>query len=804
MPNRVGKTMKNQAYFLTIVRFVPTLLLYSSIAFAGLTPGEFIDIKADYLRYDDATDHIIASGNVEISGPSFNLKASRIIVDNQENIAKTSGNVRLVYNNMKIEAASLLFSLVSDDIVVNDYVGKTKMVSERSTGNVLVSGNVYFSSRRLQKKADHWHGQDFSGTSCDYPQAHYQADAASFRLYPGDRVEANWVVVHAGIIPLFATPYWVHHLGNTNYKIHFPQIGKNDIEGSFFKYQADFAYDKQSRLTVLFDSMSKKGTGIGLKNTLETRADHLDLSYYRNDEQDTGLLSHRADMLYRNKDDNTLVREASFLFRDRYLLSGGRENRNRVSLTHRLLPWFNQDSMVSIDNNLLSKTWTYSLLLKNKNELAQRTVGFSQFKNDLTHYSKIKGSYRYSEGSHSQLFTYQDIDSSSSESSKIVRLSVQGKVFDNSSIVGRINYNENNNSGQIENTLLPFIRLNTSLWSVPLSIESNLNIDLDADQVTSDDHINLMEKIPEVTIMPKPVSVLGISYSPRISLGRYRERQYISGINFIRDLNDTSRLLLKNNVNHRLGNDLISFSSNWSFDQYLYSSNDAQYRFNQDYGLSLSWLGMSNESKYTNAYIDGFSPFYFDQFQSSRRRIISNLVRYSYGKILNFTVNDRWDLELDKRSDEQFSLQITQGKELSLHSKTSYSFDRSQWNDFIQTIRINWGKHSFQSSIHYDIEQGKLNNSTARLQIETGDTWQEAVKIELSYLFDSLKTQHLFPAISIKKNLHCWEAIYKWNRSKEEHMLTFSLNLFKDERIGYSVDNKGSKLVGIDKLGKKQ
>lgn len=237
----------------------------------------------------------------ENEGVPMRVEADDYNLDASTGVAKGTGNVKIVYQGLVLEADSLTVNLKTKDV---EAVGNVFLYSLEAPGVEIAKGHDFywkgqsikgnFDTRRFQVgasrgKLDEWYTASQTGefepngdvilthvgvSTCEYlidGHAHYRIEAREVRYNSKtERFTAKHAVYKIGNVPVFYWPWIAWDTTNTSAGgIRF-QAGQNSDWGTFLLMSRKWRINDLLQTEVDVDLMSQRGVGLGNETQFET------------------------------------------------------------------------------------------------------------------------------------------------------------------------------------------------------------------------------------------------------------------------------------------------------------------------------------------------------------------------------------------------------------------------------------------------------------------------------------------------------------------------------------------------------
>lgn len=224
---------------------------------AGMTGNSTgLNLTADRLDYDTATNEFTASGHARLEDRGTTLEAETLGYNKQTGEVAAEGRVLYRDSEVVIEADTLGVNLETGD-------GAAK-------GNVsmyYIDGNARVTGRALEKKgANHFILEDGMVTTCDGDSPAWSLRTARTDLRLGTGISCEHVRFRVRSLPVFYIPYfWAPVLLEKQSGFLFPEFGHGSTLGNIFKLRYYWMLGVDSDATIEADYFSKRGFGKGLE-----------------------------------------------------------------------------------------------------------------------------------------------------------------------------------------------------------------------------------------------------------------------------------------------------------------------------------------------------------------------------------------------------------------------------------------------------------------------------------------------------------------------------------------------------------
>lgn len=254
-----------------------------------LTGG--VTVRADSLKYDQASDTYQAEGNVEILWDGVTLFSDRASLQQGTGEAVAEGKVRLVKGGD---------TLTSERIRVN----LTSQQGEALNGDLFIrQRNLYLRGVRLEKTGmDDYRLERGTFTTCDGPAPSWKFTASDLDVTLEEYASGRNAVFYLKDIPVLYIPYIVFPVKRERHSgFLFPRIGSSTKKGFTFDLPYYWAISPSQDLTADLDIQSRRGVGAGVEyRYLRSHDSHGEIrSYFI---QDTSQERGRGELLARQQE----------------------------------------------------------------------------------------------------------------------------------------------------------------------------------------------------------------------------------------------------------------------------------------------------------------------------------------------------------------------------------------------------------------------------------------------------------------------------------------------------------------------
>lgn len=205
---------------------------------------------ADKMDYDRENRILRGIGNVKVVYKDVVLYADKITIEMDTKDAFAEGNVRVHQEGKVLEAEKMHYNF------------------ETRKGDIEeTSGFVYpwywEGDEVIRHSPDFYEARNCTITTCEYENPHWRVKAKKVRIYPGDRLVANHVVMYAGNVPIFYLPVYYQSLKDERSRWTIIP-GHSDKWGTYLLTGYDWLLTEYVDSTLRIDYRRKRGFGAGL------------------------------------------------------------------------------------------------------------------------------------------------------------------------------------------------------------------------------------------------------------------------------------------------------------------------------------------------------------------------------------------------------------------------------------------------------------------------------------------------------------------------------------------------------------
>ncbi|PKN16189.1 MAG: lipopolysaccharide biosynthesis protein, partial [Deltaproteobacteria bacterium HGW-Deltaproteobacteria-23] len=231
------------------------LVLASCLPLSAAESGEVV-LRADRLSYEQKSELLRATGNVEMEWGGSRLYADMAEYYREKGIVSAQGSVKLVKGQDTLAGDSVEFDVDSKKGVINN-------------GRIFVeSNNIHASGSKIEKTGEqNYRIEKASITSCDGDKPSWQFKVDELKLTVDSFASGRNAYFYLGDTPVFWFP-WLIFPANTERQSGFllPTVGNSSKKGIFLEIPYYWAISPNQDLTVAPDFQSKRGVGAALEH----------------------------------------------------------------------------------------------------------------------------------------------------------------------------------------------------------------------------------------------------------------------------------------------------------------------------------------------------------------------------------------------------------------------------------------------------------------------------------------------------------------------------------------------------------
>ncbi len=666
-----------------------------------------------------------------LEAEEFNLEASSLKYDQNNNFLEISGDIRGNYGKFYIKSEDI-------EIFLKDSSGEdNKMRLITSAEEIKLKPGVI--------------------TGCELESPHYYFDAEKVNIYPGDYLELYDVTFKElnGRLSLFYWPYLYISLDRDQDNF-FPSFGYNERRGWFIKTK--YFYNNRFDLPGNFylDHYTISGSAGGIKQYFLNEHNQKAYLYYYTQQNKTnlsGLFNWEAEFYHQYSGENW-EEDFSYLYqdfddkveRDADLSLNSRDNRR---YTYGSLDYDETDYFESDDRDYEEYSFDFyqrDNILDDLNYIFNYNIDFDRDPDEgLAKEENRKVDIRYTfENEWNLDLEYYDGEKDEPNEEILTR---QG---------GELSLNKRYSNINLEILL--------ERYSPGFSEEDENGV--------------VFSREPEVNIDYFPAG----NFEYAASYGKYyeedseKEGQRLNGeIRYSKNYSffNNSYLFQRNNFtasSYKL-RDLDGYRN-----QYFLEN-----RFRMVNNLS-SRLQFVNIYQYDQRWLN--SPFEFDQGEN--KNLLDSGLRYNINRRFDLNINSGYDFLEEEYLLLETLADYSPNQDWTLSLGSTYNLNENNFSDNLIFKSIYEGERlRHKLGLEYDLNSSYLEELDNQLIYELDGKWGWYIESNLSINYD-YEDKIREANLQLKKNFHCRELAFSYDYIDEEYTIQYSINLFPSQPIGVS------------------
>ncbi len=533
-------------------------------------------------------------------------------------------------------------------------------------------------------------------TTCDLPHEHYDITARSTTVYPNDKIvfrDASFIVLGKKLFTLRRVAVPIKEITQNPSVI--PRVGNSAEEGNYVKLGYT-AFASKSNMTFLnTDLMQRKGIGFGIQDFYKTAGGYGGLYFYVLDDKNISQTTLTGKFNHSQRIGDVVMDLTSNLRSNSYLYAPQSKSLdNRISFTRAV-----RDATTSLTygqsvNNVFARTVNTSGNLRDRRQFGPRTYLNTSF--DYT-------AYDAGAGTRARLVSQS-------------LFSKTGNKFD---------------------------------WD----LSAQKLTDLSDEAFVGQGRFGGIERLPEVSIASDTTRLghilpFSLPARMRLSYGKFTELPTTETDRALLDINSPS--------SHYALSHTWTALAGAGFKQFVYGDDTAQYSWDADAQVSKK---LSDTSAFALTYRyqrpRGFTPFRFDYV--GKYNILNASLDLKQGDRYKVSLLGGYNFEQPQfpwqDSVLRFSIQPTPS--FLLYTATGYDFNRGQWRQVINQVRVRAGQDfKLDLGSRYDPLAGKLAVLRGSLDTPVGDK----DRVQAIAGWNGLTNSFDYRSFKITRDLHCWEA----------------------------------------------
>lgn len=662
----------------------------------GQQPGDCVAFSADSINTTFENDKAVlttVTGNVTARYRDFLVTAEKGQVNYGTNLAVFEGNV--VFRIGIQEARGQRIEINIKTLDWSFQPARSTITPEFAQGNL--KAPIFASAMRISGERDREVSAfEANVTTCDLPHEHYDLQAGSFDVYPNDKIVfKNVRVIVLGkrlvTLPRFVVP--IKEI-NKNPSL-IPRLGQSAEEGAYAKFGYTALASRANMTFLLADVMQRKGLGLGVQDFYKTNGGNGGLYFYHLNDQNISQETINGRFNHTQRW-GSLQMDASSNFRSNSYLYAPQSKtlENQISFNRSTSGANTSLTLGQSISSVFQRTTSLSGNLSHRQEFNPRTYMNTSF--DYTNY------------------TSQDQSRARLVSQTL--FSKRGDKFD---------------------------------WD----LSAQDITDLSDEAFVGQGQFGGIERLPEVSITSDSARLghilpFNLPARMRFSYGRFAELP--------QSMKDRAFLDITSPSTHYEISDTWSAFAGAGFKQFVYGDNTAQYSLDASAQLSKK-LGDTSTFALTYRFQQprGFTPFRFDFI--GKYNIINASLNIENSERFKLSLIGGYNFEQKQfpwqDSVLRFTFQPTDN--LLFYTATGYDFNRSQWRQVINQVRIRSGeKFKLDLGTRYDPLSSKL--ATARGSLDTRISAKDHIQAIAGW--NGITGAFDYRSIMFTRDLHCWEA----------------------------------------------
>lgn len=250
-----------------------------------------VELNGDVLNYSVDGSTITAEGNVVVFRDQTTLSCDSVEFSQESNVARATGNVKLITPNGTLEGENLVFNFdtMTGDfqetkIYANPYYGFSETVEKISDDQInMINGYI---------------------TTSDYDNPEYRLHSKKIEVHPGDKMVARNVIWYFGKLPIMYIPKFVQSLEDKKPRVILTP-GYDKEWGMFLLSQWRYYFSENFKGTIHLDAREKKdmAEGLDLEYVTDNFGKGVFYTYYMNERSIT------SDRFYEERPSPTVEKE---------------------------------------------------------------------------------------------------------------------------------------------------------------------------------------------------------------------------------------------------------------------------------------------------------------------------------------------------------------------------------------------------------------------------------------------------------------------------------------------------------------
>lgn len=781
-----------------------------------------VKIQATNTYYQEASKLFIASGNVKLLYGNVSIEAPKLVFDTVANQVRGTGNITITRGDDQFNSNYIFYDLKKNTIKLSNI----HIAIEPPDGKA----PIYLRAEEIIDYDTHKVGKNGIFSTCEFEHPHYYIRGKQFKYYPDKRIIGQNVFVYAPIlfVPFgFWTPIYLYELGERKVVWNFPAIGEKKTAGWgwFMQNTIDYNNINGEDSSVFVDLFQNKGIGLGVRHQyLLPNNQQGSIYYYKLKERDNGDISQKKSWTQTLSPIEPLTLKLDYTEVDAIVINGNSRNDNvKKSVDIKYSELNKNDSGLVINSNIEEF---------NNFRSKQDTLKTS-YEQKLNNFTSIKANLNKTLSHTNQTETYY------SDLTYTKRLRHNGKLTQ------KFNYNSKDKGGDEldPDKLLKYYLTYTNPLTDTLSFTLNVNrlFDLDEDRVTSDSQSgdnNFLYKEPEIILNYTP-KFNHFTFNQKTTIARYQEVRYNSS--------DKKQRIFPENQYYTVDPNTYIFNTsvkktisglpfdttytlNLGYDQYLFKAeNTSITEGDAAYSTSLSLTQSSDFFKFikfnttyttVGAPDENNSPYFaFDNDIQKQNKVSPELIfylinpsKYKWSHETSYNwITHKWTdylTRLDINPNKLFRFEASTGKNINPNTDSERN---RPYRDLNTTLTLNLPNgfeldHTLNLDLNKQLLDDEFYISQAYFDVKFTLFTDPFYKLQVSGSFDYDTdnqnndydvTRYQMQTLSLIKKEHRRTLKLQYNKRREEYKFEYIIDAFPKDSIGFKKTKEVWKIEGI-------
>ena len=251
------------------VRWLPFLAMMMAVSptNAAIKPNQIVTINAMTIAYASSENQLLASENVLIEFRNYTIRSKEFEFNSESRYGIVSGNIEISGPSQNIKADLITYDGLN-------YIGTIQTLHGRIGKLIIAGDSARITPEKIMIK-------NASVTGCDSPTPDYIIRSSQLDIYPQWGVLIsfdNWVSI--GSIPSLWMPTFIY--GSRNYSLlannsSVPELGGNPIEGGYVRQKFGYFINQDSHGAVTV-ALSQNLGAVFAASHLQRLDDHTHLN----------------------------------------------------------------------------------------------------------------------------------------------------------------------------------------------------------------------------------------------------------------------------------------------------------------------------------------------------------------------------------------------------------------------------------------------------------------------------------------------------------------------------------------------